>query len=662
MNFFSVLTVLDCPLRSHLRGTVRLYTITLMKLHSILAGLLLALSCAAGTPPPDKLLPGDTLGFITVPDYGAAGSNWSKWAMGQLWKDAAMKPFKEKFLEKFKSDVVTPLEREFGVKFADYAGLARGQLTFAITSSGWDGKSEQKPGFLFLMDSKEKSDALQTNLTSLKKKWVDSGKQIKTEKIRDIEFTTLVFSSDDLSKTLDKAFPKPQESKDAAEPDPTKKPARKLEWLIGQSESLLILGDSAKEIEKILIRQSGGSVPSLSEQGSFAANYTALFRDAQAYGWVNLKTIFDTLSKQSKTPDNPPTGEPSLQLKPDKLLGALGLTALQTLSFNLRDSAEGCLVNVFLNAPEANRKGILKALSFEAKDSSPPPFIPADAVKFSRWRLDIQKAWNTLENMLVEINPQYAGLIKLVVDNAGKDKDPNFDLRKNLIANLGDDIISCEKAPRRPTLEDLDSPPSLYLVGSPRAEQLASALKAIGSILPQQNTKWKEREFLGRKVYSVSMPSVGKDGKKADRTLHYAASGGYTAFSFDVAMLEEYLRGPASKTLRETSGLAEAAQKIGGMGTGLFSYENQQESMRATLDILKKESGSLGNLFGSSPLAGRLGVKEDDKKFKDWVDFSLLPDFDKIAKYFHFMVWGGSVNAEGISIKMFSPTPPNFKK
>jgi hypothetical protein len=631
-----------------------------MKLQAFLVGVLLALSCAAGTPPPDKLLPGDTLGFVTVPDYGTAGGTWSNWAMSRLWNDAALKPFKEKFLEKFKSDVVTPMEREFGIKFADYAGLARGQLTLAITSNGWDGKSEQTPGFLFLMDAKDKSDVLKTNLSNLKKKWVDSGKQMKTEKIRDIEFTTLVFSSDDLSKTLDKAFPKAEEAKEGA--DQPKKPARKLEWLIGQSESLLIVGDASREIEKILIRQSGGSVPSISEQGSFAANYTSLFRDAQGYGWINLKSIFDTLSKKAKSAEAPPTEEPPLSFKPDKLLAALGLNALQTLSFNLRDTAEGCLINVLLSVPEANRKGILKVLSFEARDAAPPPFIPADAVKFSRWRLDIQKAWNTIENTLVEINPQYAGLIKLIVDNAGKDKDPNFDLRKNLIANLGDDIVSYEKTPRRPTLEDLDSPPSLYLIGSPRAEQLATALKAIGSILPQQASKLKEREFLGRKVYTLTMTSAGKDGKRVDRSLSYAASGGYVAFSLDVAMLEEYLRGPASKTLREASGLAEAAQKIGGMSTGLFGYENQQESMRATLDILKKESGSLGNLFGASPLAGRLGVKEDDKKFKDWVDFSLLPDFDKIAKYFHFMVWGGSVNAEGISIKVFSPMPPNLKK
>ena len=86
----------------------------------------------------------------------------------------------------------------------------------------------------------------------------------------------------------------------------------------------------------------------------------------------------------------------------------------------------------------------------------------------------------------------------------------------------------------------------------------------------------------------------------------------------------EFLRGENNKTLRETPGLAEAAQKVGGLSTGLFSFSNDNEDIKSKLEILKKESGSLANLFSSTPLAGRLGMDDDDKKFKDWVDFSLL--------------------------------------
>lgn len=618
---------------------------------------------AAPVPPPERLLPADTLGVITLSDFPKARSTFSQWPASQLWKDSAMKPFKDKFIEKFKSDLLRPMEREFGITLSDYVGLAQGQLTWAVTRNDWEGKSDPSPGFLLLMDAKDKSDTLKTTLTELKKKWVDNGKQIKTEKIRDVEFTTLIFSSDDLSKTLDKAFPDPNAGHETLDAPKPKKAARKLQWLVGQSGTLFVLGSSAKDIEKVLILQSGGSVPALADQASFAANHTAHFRDALSYGWVNLKTIVEVLSKKSAKAESQPDQDPPA-LNSEKLLSALGLTALQSLSFQLRDSAEGCLFDVLLSVPESNRKGIFRILSYEAKEANPPPFVPADAVKFVRWRLDMPKAWATLESTLNDVNPSIGGVIKLVVDTAGKDKDPNFDLRKNLIGNLGDDIISYEKAPRKQTLNDLNSPPSLFLLSSSNADQLAGALKALGSLLSQPS-KMKDREFLGRKVYSMSLPAgLGGSGggKPIDRTLHYAASGGYVALSTDVAMLEEYLRSNQGKALRSLPGLIQAAEKVGGTGTGLFGFENQSETMRATFETLRKESGTLANLFGNSPLAGRLGMSEGQNKFKDWFDFSLLPAYEKVAKYFYITVWSGSVSSEGLRFKVFAPTPPQSKQ
>jgi len=251
--------------------------------------------------------------------------------------------------------------------------------------------------------------------------------------------------------------------------------------------------------------------------------------------------------------------------------------------------------------------------------------------------------------------------MKTMLELAGKDKDPNFDFRKQIIGNLGDDLISYEKVPRNQTLQDLNSPPSLFLLSSPRAEELAAAIKAISSFLPQQGTRVKEREFLGRKIYTLAMSNYDREGRRQDRSLHYSASGGYVGFSYDAAMLEEYLRGSPSKALRETPGLIDATQKVGGTGSGLFGYENQVESGRASFEILKKESGNLANLLGDSPIAGRLGMNQTDNKFKEWFDFSLLPSWDKISKYFSMSVWAGSLNSDGMTIKVFSPMPPQLK-
>ena len=155
-----------------------------------LASLTLVISTSiAAVPPPERLLPEDTLGMVTVPNYSAARKNWDASAGGQLFLDPSIKPFKDKFLAKLRTDVVEPVEKEFGIKFADYSGLSRGQVTLALTRNGWEGQPDVKPGFILAIDSGDQSAKLKTNLENLKKKWTDGGKQMRTEKIREVEFT-----------------------------------------------------------------------------------------------------------------------------------------------------------------------------------------------------------------------------------------------------------------------------------------------------------------------------------------------------------------------------------------------------------------------------------------------------------------------------------------
>lgn len=639
-------------------------------LPTVLSLLVLVSSVAAApVPPPEKLLGKETLFVMTVPDYAKSSGIWSKWPSALMWNDDAMKPFRDKLTKKFQSAIVEPMEKEFGIKFSDYTALAQGQVTFALTMPkvGEDGEPEA-PGLLFLVDAREKSAALKSNLEGLKKKWVDAGKQIKTEKIRAVDFTTLMFKSDELGKTLEKIFPDPKAGFETLDEPKKKSPGKTIELLIGQSDTLLVIGSVAKDIEKVLIAQGGGGVATLSESPAFARSQASLFRDSQAYGWLHLKPIIDlviqTVNKKAANPDGP-GGGPGMFPKVDKILAALGITGLHAFAGGLKDTGDGYMMVVNVDAPAAERRGLVKAFSFEAKDANPPPFVPADAVKFTRIRLDMSKAWTTIEQAVTEAIPQMAGVLKLLLDNAGKDKDPDFDLRKQLFENLGDDLVSYEKAPKKQTIADLQNAPSLTLISSPRAEQLAGAVKAVTSLMPMGGGKVKEREFLGRKVYSMNLPSMQPGGGKGgERTLTYAASGNYVVVSTDTAMLEEYMRssdGP-SKPLRDVPGLNDAAQKVGGMGTGMFGYENQTESFRAAIEALKKDSGALADLFTASPLGSRLGMDEDGSKFKDWVDFSLLPAFDRVSKYFGIGVWSGSMTSDGFSFKYYSPTPPGLKK
>ena len=641
---------------------------------SLLVALLLPLpGGSAPVPPPEKLLPDDTLVVMSAPDFVQLRTVFRQSPSSQLWNDPAMRLFKDKFMARLQEKIIAPLEGELNIRFADYTNLVQGQLTFAVTQNGWQGKGQPAPGVLLLADAKDKSDQLKKNLADLKKKWVDAGKPMKTEKIRDVEFSILVTTSNDMPKTLKNIFaPKPRfpDSKgNAEEPAPDsaepKKEAPKSNLYVGQSGSLLIVGNAAKPIERVLISLAGGQSPTLGEQAGFRANQATMFRGAPLFGWVNARQFVDIIrnEKSDSDADKDEAAANPMSIKPDKVVAATGLSGLRTASFSLRDSNEGSLFHIFFDVPEANRAGIFKILAGEAKEFMPPAFVPAEAAKFSRWRLDGQKTWAALEKMLNDISPQVSGVLNFMLESAGaaaKQKDPDFDLKKSLVGNLGDDIISYQKSPRAESLKDLQSPPSLVLIGSPKPEQLVNALKNVLAPMSQASGGLTEREFLGRKIYSVKLPQMpGMGGEPKARSLNFAASASYVGFSTDAAMLEEYLRSESKgKSLRETPGLTEASQKVTGPGTSLFGYENQAEQMRTLFDVLKKDSGSGTNLTDLGLLPGGIGWAE----FKDWADVSLLPAYDKVAKYFYFNVSALSSSVDGISLKVFAPTPPQLKK
>ena len=234
--------------------------------------------------------------------------------------------------------------------------------------------------------------------------------------------------------------------------------------------------------------------------------------------------------------------------------------------------------------------------------------------------------------------------------------------RINLGNNLGNDVVSFEKQPTGDNLEEMEAPPSMLMISSPNPEQLAAAIKMVSGSIPG-GAAMTEREFLGRKVYTFPMPSMNPDGTMGEEKITFAASGNYLAVTSSSDLLEDYLRNPdgQGKGLRETAGLYEAAQKVGGLNSGWFAYENPAESGRVFIDAIRKEPDAFEKLF-SANMAGMPGIEFwDASQRQEWVDFTLLPPFEKIRKYFGYSVSGISPDAKGIGFKVYSPLPPGLK-
>lgn len=605
----------------------------------------------AAVPPAENLLPSDTLAFFTVPDFNTlrAASKTSPQMM--FWNDASMKPFRDKLVGKFKEQYIAPLEKDLGIKVDDFVSLPQGQLTIGVTVNGSNGHDDVPPGFVLLLDARDKSSLLKTNLARLTKKWNAAGRALHTEKIHGLAFTVVPLTSNDFSAILPK---RPPVSEIGKEP----KPEKPGEIYFTQYQSLLVAGNSAKVMEAVAAHLTGSGAPAIASDPHFAADKLSQFRDSPLYyGWFNAAKFFSVLAGSNSDEDDADAMSVMPRFSPSKILAATGLDQVKSASFVLRERPDGSTATLHVTAPESARSGLLKMLTLPSKTAGIPMFVPADATKFTRVRLDGKQLWAELQKMVGAISPQGLASLNAVIDMANtfaQRKNPAFDLRTYLFNNLGDDFITYQKPPVGDTLADLSSPPTLILLGVSNPDQAIDGIRTVVSMGASQDGAPASRDFRGHKIYTIAQRksrSVVVDDSSAPNYLYLSSSSGYVAMSKDAGILEEYLRSADGKTrpLRDTPGIAAAAAHVGGMNGGLFSYENQRETMRAAFKVMKnaEDSDAFMRLFPPS--------------VRDWADFTLLPDYDTVAKYFYLTVLGASSNAGGMTLNVYSPRPPQLK-
>jgi len=558
-----------------------------------------------------------------------------------------MRPFREKLMAKFNEQFIAPLEHDLRLKVSDFEDLPQGQFALALTINGSNGHDDVPPGWLVLLDAKAKSDLLKTNLAVLVKKWTDAGRVLRTEQIHGLAFTVVPLSSNDFAGIFPRKVPVAELGK---EPE---KPEKASEIYFTQFQTLLVAGNSRKVVEPVAAHLTGGNEPAIADNAIFAADKVSQFRDnPQYYGWFNGKGFVNLVAHAPARDDD--GGPPSALagITPARVLDAMGLSGVRSISFALRDARDGSLFTMHVAAPESERAGLLKMLALPAKDAGVPAFVPADAVKFTRFRLDGKQAWAELQKMVGAISPVGQSTLNSLINVAnslGQQKNPGFDIRADLIGNLNDDIIAYQKPAAGNSLAELADPPTLYLLAVSNPDAVINALGTVAALVNNtQGTDAQTREFLGRKIRSVALKPMA--GAPQPRKLYLAAAGGYVALSTGSAILEEFLRNADGRNqpLRENAGLVDALQRLGGAGGGVFSYENQRETMRVTFKAVK-------NSF-----ATEASLRMLPQSYRDWFDFSLLPDYERVSKYFYLSTFAGSANSEGFTFKVYAPRPPQL--
>ena len=594
------------------------------------------------------LLPADTLAVITIPDVPAAQAAFWSDPLIRLFADPSMKKYADKIKTVWENQAIPAVEKEFGIKLNEYAELMNGQLTVGVFMGAPGRGGMPTVDLLLALDAGDRADQLRAKLEDVRQRLSDAGQALKPITIRNQNFYRM---------NAGQALGQGERKGSGGGPE-------ELFW--GQVDSALMVCSSATVLERTLAASSGTTVSSLANNAGYSRLFANRFKSSYGYGWVNFSEVYKLIEAQVERMDQQfARNSNPLIPKPSAILAALGLDGLQSLSFNLKELDSGSMVELTMAVPQQDRRGVFELLALEEKDSLPLNRVPADVVKFNRTRINLAKTWQRLEGMVGELAPPLTGFVELLLGGLGKDRDPNFDFRESFFGNLGDDIITIGLPPRSAKLEDLATAPSLTLLGSPNPEQLAQALVVATGLIPSGGNVLTEREFLGRKIFSFTIPGMvlpgsGGPGQEAVPAGFYmAADDAYLVFSGDEQALEDFLRGPSSsqEPLRRMAGLRQATQVLADEPLTSFRYDNAVEIVKGLWEMGRENpdllTGNLGLLAGAAP--NPLG---DIEKV---ADLSGLPPFERVAKYFHYTLGGSSSDANYLNYRWYRPTPPQLK-
>ena len=155
---------------------------------------------------------------------------------------------------------------------------------------------------VLLLDSGTKRAELDKAITTFRKKWTDSGRTLRTETVRGLDFLAFTLSSNDVPSTVKRLLPGASDVKELGDDpeDSAEKPAdKKSEIFLGRAESVLLVGDNLRALERVVSRLTGGASPVLADVPQFQSCQPAFFREAHLFGWANAQRLITAFTKVS---------------------------------------------------------------------------------------------------------------------------------------------------------------------------------------------------------------------------------------------------------------------------------------------------------------------------------------------------------------------------
>ena len=588
-------------------------------------------------PKTARLVPPETIVLADINNFNQLWTQFEKTNIYQLYKDPAMAAFINNFKTRLQEKKQQP-ESEYLRTIIDAGVLPQGRLAAALVIDKQTPEANEPP-VLVIAQWGDKIDKIKETIDKIISKAVEDGAHRQTEDYRGVEIVTI-----------------------------ESKPPQSLNYCFIDD---CLIGSTNPNVLKFVIAQvKGAGSTTLDDDRDFAATMNAV--NPSNAGRIDLYVNIKQILKTELTEDT--TG------KTKTLIDNLGLNNVTSFGGCIEpaggpgDSTTGKAILKIDGAKE----GICKALDLESAPIRIPPFIDTSSCSISVVNLNIKKAFGELTNILTRFSPQMASLMYMPILPPGPQGEPGLQLKSDIIDYLGSQIIIAQSIDKSQpegsaARSSQEEPPvqtrSVIAIAIENRAALEKSLSMIHSKMIAPNNPDATHQLLGYTIYTVDLsgllPMLGGPGRKPMRASAepgapkippsaFTVTDTHLIFSTESAV-EQAIRmmsssaeslssqrwfNEARSNIPSAVGMAEL-QDNAASGEYLWSTMRQSKKPDTAGSSDKKSEISVG--VTSQSLFPQIMFSQGGGLF----DFSLLPEFDAVKKYFGVSAFYGISRQDG---------------
>jgi hypothetical protein len=598
-------------------------------------------------PDSARLIPSETILLVDIHDFSQLKRQFEKTSFYKLGKDPAMQPFIDNFKTGWQEKIRKQDNEVFRI-IADADALPQGRVALALILNEQT-KDANEPPLLLITQWGQTISKIKQAVEKTVEKAIENGAHRKSEDYRGVDIITII-----------------------------REPSKFLSYCF--IDDSLIGAVNPDLLKFVIAHMKGASSQTLANDADYTATMKAVESSAgeQIDVYINIKQIVKTVIAEDDTG------------KAKTRIGNLGLDNVTSFGCSIGpgsppDTSGGASYGKACLKIRGEKKGVCKMLEMESAAFKAPQFIPSSAYSVLFVNLNIKKAFDELGNILSRFSPQLAAIMYMPLLPPSPQGEPPLQLKSDIVDHIGSQIIIARNVSE--DTSDVGTPKpgsSLIAMAIDNRGALEKSLSILHSKILAPNNPDARRQLLGHTIYVLDLKSflppfmpgekrpmqiIGDPKSPKMPKLAFTVTDTHLVFASESAVEQAVraLNSTESISLGSAKWFNRAKSTIPSV-MGLASLQNYADSGEvfwAELRELKKQAGKSkdtdsGTVVGVGIKPGSLFPKLIfSQEGFDLFDFSLLPEFDAVRKYFGLSAFYGLSRPDGFFFEFKYLNPPD---